>query len=74
MTYDACSPTDTKYRLIGSCIVGERGVKGSLRPVHQINFIQANKHPDCKRVHTGSNKLITLKLSKQALICVTVLL
>jgi len=66
-TYDTGSSTDGQGLSICQSGTAEGRVEGRLRFIRQ-------GIPDISGQHTGSTRLMTLKLSRQALIWVTVLL
>lgn len=71
-TYHAGASTDNERLLICLVVIAERGMEGGLKtPVSRCN---AEVEVAAMAEQTGKTRLMTLRLSRQALICVTVLL
>lgn len=69
-TYHAGASTDNERLLVCFVVVAERGMEGGLKtPVSECNT-----EVTTMAEQTGKTRLMTLRLRRQALICVTVLL
>lgn len=71
VVYDACSSAHLEHGFVCDIDICERGMESRLDG--QVRLAET-EYDEANQMRTGSNRLMTLKLSKQALICVTVLL
>lgn len=69
-TYHASASTDNQRLRVCFVVIGERGMEGGLK----IPVSRGNASIAAMAEQTGKTRLMTLRLSRQALICVTVLL